>query len=247
MRTLIILLATAIHCFGCFGIGVQSHVFIAATTEAPAAGGPSFPQLGNLAHYWSLDEAAGNNRVDSQVSLPMVEQGGTIPNASGKNGNAADLRGISSRYLECASYTLNEGFSVACWVFVDNLPASQSQLTKKSSPPGFQITLSSGGTVGYFSSDDGDTATAALGALDAWHLIVAVNDGAGVDKISIDGGTFVTADYFGTFDADSVGRIGSTEVSGSVDGLLDAVMIWSVALTQGEVTDLFNSGSGVFP
>jgi len=202
---------------------------------------PTFPA--GATHYWALEEAAGNARVDSVGGLSMVEQGGTIPNAVGKHGNALDLR-ATARFLQSASFTLVDGFSIVAWVNLDNLPATESIIFNKVIDAGFSLSLINTGQVKFFSSDDGDAAFVALGALDSWHLIVAVSDGAGTNRLSVDGSIFTDAIYFGVFDNTSVGTFGA--LTTSVDGLVDEVAIFGRALTQQEVADIWNGGVGTF-
>lgn len=216
---------------------------IIANEGGGGGGGPTFPV--GAAHYWAMEEAAGNSRVDSVGGVNMAEQVGTLPNAAGKHGNALDLRGQTTKFLRSASFTLVDGFSIVAWVNVANLPAIESVIFNKINDPGFSLTIINTGSVKFLSSDDGDVAIVALGALGSWHLVVAVSDGAGIDRLSVDGSVFTDAAYFGGFSTTGFADFGSTATA-AFDGMIDEVAIFERALTQQEVSDIWNGGAGTF-
>ncbi len=104
------------------------------------------------------------------------------------------------------------------------------------------------GLVNFQTDFDTSDITFALGSLNTWHLIVAVQDifGTGNTSLSVDGGTFVT-DIAQDIHTGNINTVALGTPNPLVpDALFDEPVIFSSALTQGNVTTLWNSGAGIF-
>lgn len=236
--------------FKCIAINTYDNIL--QTLNLTTNTGSGAAVSGDLIYYWHLNETSGD-RVDEVAG--RILNSGTLPSfAAGKNGNAADFNG-TNQFL--STDNINEtvldfgdsDFSLAMWVNFDSVVSDQTlvyllnasvSLTGSTNKISFTVT---GSTV---ESAIWDTAL----SISTWNLIVAVHDSVNdLIKISVNGAAFqTTALSGGMLDIPSaqslfVGAQGSTDF---LNGLLDGFGIWSKALSQAEVNDLYNSGTGKF-
>lgn len=221
---------------------------------ASAGGGAVFPS--GLTHYWTLNEASGNSRVDSIGALNLLESNGAVASAAGINGNAANLTGTPTRVLtNAAGINLAGDYSIAVWInptlaAVNLLGATVFDFTDSSGPGTNNVNLSvvedTPGTLvanSKLGDDNIISTTPSTLSIGTWNLIVITISGNtgtiylnGLLKIS---DTSTTTHPNGTF---KIGFINFT-----LDGLVDAWMIFNRAITPSEVTSLWNGGVGLFP
>ena len=198
--------------------------------------------LAGLIHYWKLEEASGNIRLDSVGTDNLSEQIGTVGQTAGKHGNAANWV-PSTGFLSNGLFSLLfSPLSCALWINVDNLPASNANiLALNGDDPDPQVRITNTGNLILFNGATGDIVTMSAGTLDAWHLVVITVLGTAW-KMSIDGGIFNS----GTGNnLSAVHGITFGEPT-TLDAAIDELAIWNRVLTQQEVTSLWNSGNGRF-
>jgi hypothetical protein len=224
----------------------------------------------SLVSYWDLEEADGT-RYDLHGSNDLTQNGtGGVDQATGKVGNAADFERGDSDYLSITDASqsgldITGDISVSFWMKLESAPAFDtiySILNKRntgSSNGGYQIQYT------HFPSNtdtlqivfyDGSSNTSSVAALDLnlstatwYHLVITIDVSAPDIKVYLDGSD--QSFSMSLTDATAIGdnaeefRIGRTAAGDYFDGQIDEVGIWSKVLTSGEVTDLYNSGSGL--
>lgn len=219
------------------------------------------PYLTNLISYWKLEEASGT-RADSHGSHNLTDNN-TVTQAGGKSGNAAEFLRANQEYLSVAShanFTPGAGsFSFTLWVYPTHGSGVHGVLSKWNNNTTKQYCLYLGIAATRFPSfivtSDGNSDnqldwSSGL-TQNAWSFVACVFDyGANTMKLSVNGATFVTKShtggiYSGGSDPFILGKDQST--TNGFTGRIDEVAFWKGrALTQVEVTDLYNSGTGKF-
>jgi len=185
----------------------------------------------NLLAFYKLD-----NTNDSSGNGRTLTNNGNVSFASGKLGNAASFDG--SNQLQVVN-PIAEGtqYSVAGCVKFSNFDSLQ-----------FAFSFGSDMGVLYhngvepaeviFTTSVGSYIGAGTPSANDWHFIYASRKANGDYAISIDNGALVTGNagetYYGTF-----------EIGNLLNGSMDAVGIWSRSLTESEITELYNSGTGL--
>lgn len=226
--------------------------------------GLDYPFAGSLLDflvaYYPLDEPSGS-ALDAHGSKDLTESG-TVGAAAGKVAGARDFEDGGSDHFGRAdgAFSFQGDFTAACWIRPETLSGA---------PPEGR------GVVGYMSGDNaGDWWLSARsdGALVFGHLANAAPDADGARRTAAgkvsdgvwahvavrkSGGAFAvfvngtevgwTGFSTGSGWADvgfSVGRQ-YTGTSYDWDGLIDEVGVWSRALSDAEVAQLYNSGAGL--
>jgi len=214
--------------------------------------------------YFEFEEGSGTSVEDvstNSFNLELVNSP-TWKADEGKIRNGVQFDGVNDYAInESADLNLlDAGFSVQVWVnatdFTNNLAAIIHYINQTSNV-GFSMTKNSGvNTVNFaVATPDGSatTNTGNLVALTNWYHIVGVYNES--DVLLYLNGTFVTKSALTTAFADpvegnlTVGRHGYlSDSSRSWKGIIDEVGIWNRALTQQDITELYNDKAGLrFP
>lgn len=188
-----------------------------------AASGASFPS--GATHYWAFQ----NNLSDGVGSCTLLE-GGTAY-VAGKNGQGIEVpAGCGSVSSDSCSLPATTAFSIVFWVKTDS--GTGSSFSWALGVAGANISSSSEEYIAKVGAT-GDNITVAH-VHDTWELIVVTYDGTSVEKISVNGGTFVTG-------ATTVEGVGGDFTITTSDGSVhfDEMVTWTRALTQEEATALY--------
>lgn len=220
--------------------------------------------LDNLVSYWSLDEASGT-RVDSHGSNNLTDNN-TVGSTTGVVSNAASFVAANSEYLSHASNTdLQTGdidFTLAAWaklntkgayetvVSKDQYDTSREYLVYYDFPADrFALLVSSGGS----SASQTTLLAQSFGSVPTgtWCFIVICHDSINnALKICVNDGTVDSAAWTtGVYSGSAPFQIGASDDFGTpgsnpLNGEVDEVGFWKRVLTAGEITWLYNSGSG---
>jgi len=212
--------------------------------------------LDGLMGYWTLNESSGtiydttDNNNDSTAQSVSYGTTGIINTALSFNG--------TSNYVEFGDVCQpTDGLTISCWVKVGSTPDSRVVIDNRgydSKYFGYTITIKSANAWGYIIGDADQTADVYVSAAnihsDTWqHLVVTWSGGTTVHYTngvqgsgqSVSGPlSYNTGGYheglrfgIGLWDSDYY------------PGDLDEVGIWSRALTNAEVSWLYNSNSGL--
>lgn len=185
--------------------------------------------------------------------------------SAGKNGNAID--GGSSNTNKFADYTGGNlgvdggNCSISCWVNITTAPTSglkiivqQNSNTAKVGYDMFYNVVGADPRL-YFRRDQNGVAAADVIVSSAplgtgtWHHIVVTYNGTNVegwlDGVS-KGTTAGSGNGSGGGNGNGIGILGDIAGGEYLSGLIDAVYVWGKKLSNTEVADLYNSGTGSF-
>jgi hypothetical protein len=215
-------------------------------------GGSGFPTTG-LIHYWALNEASGT-RADSVGALDIAEVFSTGSSA-GKNGNAAlfTWNGSGFGYLSSSpsGVTIPSALSMSFWFKFSAVDANQifyiGGATVGDEFP-IQTTVDAFADTIMFTIGDGVVVSDAYVMDTSWHHVVVTASGT-TGRIYLDGSLFnldtmLTPDF-----SDWAYVLITAQNSGATSGsvaLVDEFAVWNVELSAGDVTTLYNGGTGLF-
>lgn len=225
-----------------------------------------------LVSYWELEEASGN-RVDSHGSNDL-SAGNSPGNITGILGSGVDLENGSDQYLEItdAAQTgldITNDVSISAWIKLEQLPSTAGEsfviVSKYKWTAGarsYQVHLTTADKLvaAYYSptvkyaQDVSNSAIVTGGDVGNWVHIVATIDSSAQDIKLYKNGSLVAS----TLDENGATSILNSaapftvgtffsgyESTAAFDGGIDELGIWSKVLTSDEVSDLYNSGSGL--
>ncbi len=210
--------------------------------------------IDNLVSYWKFDESSGN-ATDSVGSNTATAT--SVSYVAAKINNGADMNGSSSNLSIGTSAlvptTSGQAMSVSFWINSDTASTASAYRQCFSFKYGMLFRYSWGdGGAAYGSavyrtvSNSYATPNLSLSA-STWYHIVIVYDGTNL-KLYVNGSQSgsdiaVTA---GVRYETGTNYIGASEAgSDFYDGKIDEFGLWSRALTSGEVTQLYNGGTGL--
>lgn len=217
--------------------------------------------------YWALDESPSGSRTDSLGNYPLteVDQYGnppaTVGAVSGKISNAADHSSFSFLKNENTEIPgmINKDFSVTGWFKIDGTSTyasffsrtfadSQSKNTWKLSTatdriPMFRIGYNFGSSSSIRATDFGAI------SINTWYFLCGVLDHSGGNlKIYVNGsGQSQQELSYETPHQESQSYIQTESAHPFVPGAhsqFDELAIWRHALSDAEISYLYNSGSG---
>ncbi len=207
-----------------------------------------------IAHYKFNDNT--NDEVNSYNGTPT-----SITYNSGKFGNASVFNGSSSNIsLPSQVYGFSSGtkqYSFACLVYITSNPSVNYTIYSSIENPAnsgyyrsFTIVINSAGKLivqraGYPNNYSSKISTNSV-TLNSWNLCVARYDGSNL-SVSLNGSTLENLSSTFSSTNPTVGKFGIWQESNAnyypMNGRIDSASFWSRAITQSEITDLYNSGS----
>jgi len=217
--------------------------------------------LDRLVSYWAMEQTSGN-RTDSNLAVTLVDNN-TVTYGAGIIRNGAQFASANSEYLSTVSadtalFSFGDAdYTLAFWVNLDSLGASQNVLSKYSSDTvrDYFIQYVTGSDFFRFIVYDGATNTIGLVASAAgvstgtWYFVVAYHDATNnLVGISVNGAAPTTAATTGTAASTASlfyagGRQGGAALQ-YMDGRADEVGVWRRVLTNAEIAYLYNNGKG---
>lgn len=148
-----------------------------------------------------------------------------------------------------ASLKLTGNMTITAWVKLNNIPSSTMDVITKYSAGDrsyfFRINEDAGPGLWrfYFIAGRNGVNATTFGAIsaDTWYFVVGMVDGSN-NKISVNGGTFNTNTRSAPVGGNDRVDIGASNgVSLFWDGQIDELAIWSKALSDNDIADLYNS------
>lgn len=198
-----------------------------------------------LIHYWKFEEAAGSDRNDSIGNVHFVEVGGDVPAVTGKNGLAVQ-GGAPDLSTSLTDLSVGSGSvqTFAFWVRINSLPTDRFGCFRHAIANHPLIEIFPDGTIRFARNPSPVVISLSFGALNTWHFVVLVCNGttwsASVDDTALASATGYALDSFSD---------GAEFIYVTPDlfaGEMDEFAIWNAALSQTEVTYLWNGGAGRF-
>ena len=217
--------------------------------------------IDNLVSYWKLDESSGN-ASDSHGSNTLTNNNSTAY-VSAKINNGADFERGSSNFFEITDGSQSgldlTDMTISAWFNLESLPSSGQaySIVAKMGHGGtnaYELCYcNEGGTLRFQFYTESGLGGAAFKydttlSTSTWYHVVLTLSGTtaqyylGGSSVSGTGSSYVPRNGTAPF------RIGSgnlMEAADYFDGIVDEVGIWSRAVSSGEVTSLYNSGSGL--
>lgn len=212
-----------------------------------------------LMAYYKLSEESGT-AYDSGPYANNLTASGAPVSATGKIGNGRAFVAASSQYLEIAdnaylSMGTGARLTIAAWV-KPTTTADQALITKFGASGSYEYSLDTDVTKFRFSVSADGTALVSISAttfgvfsVGTWYFVVARYNGV-TASISVNAGTpNTTAHVTDIVDGTAAFRIGARATGTPfANSVIDEVGIWKRALSDAEVTALYNAGTGLsFP
>lgn len=204
----------------------------------------------NLEAYYKFDETSGTTATDAENSNDLTITGCTV-NQTGKLTKAYDFDGTND-YVSGTITNLPIGStarSVNMWVYSHDVgnyidfftygTAATNQL--------FHFRQNNDATIWF--QDQGTTvnSTGTL-TVNTWHMVTMTFDGTDTVKLYIDGSEDGSSASFSSVNTGTTygANIGRYPTGAEYwNGLIDEVSVWSRALSASDISDLYNSGSGL--
>ena len=219
----------------------------------PLGSADTWPTLyTDILAWWSLNETSGA-RADSTGNGYTLADNNSVGSATGKvypNGALFD----GTNYLSTAGLSFNglSSFSIAFWFNPSSFtttPYPGLVSDRTSTNWNIQILVVSGTLYLFLGSATLQMPVSGTISPSNWYFVAATWDGS-TATLSINNGTPATGTYTGLLNATGNpvivgGTDGAGGSTGALDGTMDAVGIWSRALSASEITELYNGGSGL--
>jgi hypothetical protein len=224
--------------------------------QVAQSGSVASPLITDLVAYWKLDDLTW---LDSVGSVNLSNNGSVTVGVPKLGAGSAEFNGTNYLSVNNNSslQTGNIDFTLACWINPVSVSGTKGILSKFdtgtdqreyqlfTSGTSVQFVVSSQGVAGFI--DNVATPTSTI-SLDTWSFVVAWHDAtAQTINIQVDNGTTYSASHSGgVFVGTSPFQVG-TAVTDNLFwiGRIDEVALWKRLLTVAEISDLYNSGSGL--
>jgi hypothetical protein len=176
-----------------------------------------------------------------------------VGSATGKIGNAADFNG-TGQSLSVNAANAYDNISFSAWFYVVTKSSVHTIFSQYAAVfSGFVVWINSGELAILDDIDGNDTSryNTAISINTWYHVVCTINGSASNEQQLWLNGSLIGSGGASTLGFSSVGGefvIGARRTSDNLwpfDGLIDEFGIWSRVLTASEITQLYNSGSGL--
>lgn len=209
----------------------------------------------NLVAYWKMEETSGT-RYDETANNNDLTDNNTVGSGTGIISTGADFELSNSEWLNISN-TAQTGLdftgdmSFSCWLSVESTSANYI-LGRWGTPGNWAYRFILNGSNLYLGTSANGSSTTFFQK--AWtptlnqlyHVVFTKSGTTGtiyVDNSSLGTGT-LTSTIYDPNNPIGIGGNGN-DGYGPWDGIIDEVGLWSRALTADEVSELYNSGSGL--
>ena len=201
--------------------------------------------LDGLRAYYKFEETSGD-LIDVHNDWDGTLIGGVTQGVTGKIGNAYHLDGVDD-YIEIDKDVLPVGtddFTISLWIYMDDADY-HSFFTKQTSSNGmFWLGRRTDGDVILWFNDSLVIEVETISNIQTWEHYVLVKDG-NTFKLYKDGNLIGTGTHSGGLE-DAPVWLGRPLLGGGwTEGKLDEYGIWTRALTEEEILQLYNNGDGL--
>ena len=201
----------------------------------------------NAVAYYKLDETSGD-AIDLINANNGTLVGGVTQGVAGKIGNAYSFDGVDG-YVNTSSYQIpnSNSFAVSLWVFFEDYGGG-SQTLYGNRDQGIWLHHSGSANNVYGEIKRGGQVNIPTGDMNnnEWFHIVFMRDENNRVSIWLNGVEKENTIFSGTIDSFSndIGRT-STFSPFYFKGKLDEISIFNSALTQAQISELYNNGNGI--
>ena len=248
-------------------------IYNSGTPMNLASDSGNYASSANLVGYWRMEEGSGTSIADSSTNsntapltngptfstdVPVYKNENSIA-LDGSNDYAPVVGSLSGGDYNFLTSTLT--YSASLWFKFDDHTQNSSQVllanNYTSSNKGIQIWYDNRSgistkalRVNSWAGSSVSTNTASAITDNNWHHILVTSSGAsGTLTVYLDGSSLATASLGSVSstapnqDLAIGGRVISSSVDSPIDGKLDEVAIWDVALSSADATAIYNNGS----
>ncbi|MFL5308517.1 MAG: LamG-like jellyroll fold domain-containing protein [Polyangia bacterium] len=206
------------------------------------------PTETNLVGYWKLDEASGTALLDSSgnahlgtlASAGATRTTSSLPATIGFDDAGAVTFNGSSGFATLGGGGLpatNAAVTISAWVKLNSTATTQDFVVLTGGGNYVQLGLQ-GGKYAAWPSSTTTIVTGPAATTGAWHHVAYTYDGSSVDTIYVDG-TATTGAFTHQSGATTAGYLASLNGGSQfLNGALDDVRIYSVALTASQIAQL---------
>jgi len=199
-----------------------------------------------LIHYYklessSVDSVGSNNGTDTTI---------TYSGANGKVNNGAGFGGTS--FIDIGNFALGSGdFTIAFWFKTTNVTVLQQLIGKDvSGKREYTITIgATSGKVSFLDFISSNNITSSISSVNnTWeHIcITRISNLLEIFNNNVSGGTAAnTKNYADTTKPIQFGAREFVGFRGFLTGAMDEIGFWNRGLTSSEITELYNSGTGL--
>lgn len=204
--------------------------------------------------YWRLGEADGaTTAVDEMGSFNLTKTGSPVFGRTGRipGNGAVEFFNNTADVLSSTAFTpaLESAFTFAIWIKKDDLGVQRLIMTKGGTARDIDIRITPANKAHVGIVDATPTPHDLTGATSitagTWYFVVATWDGTFL-RIYLNGALDGTSGDFSATpprDSGNVVRLGrNISADNQWDGLIDEPAVWDRALTQEEITKLFEEG-----
>lgn len=218
------------------------------------------PEQGNLGcvpsrfllQEWKFDEGRGDISYEGRGKVESYLRIHGCKWVQGKSGYALYYRGIAEDYAECNAIIwdiLGNEFSLAAWIKADErrnekrfiIDKGDIQLTNGSGAGQYSLYIDTDGMVKFYSNEIGEYSSNTIVDNDKWNHVVVTCESS-VLKFYINNILVSTTEATGSIvmQAGLIRIGGAFKLKGYFSGIIDQVRIYGTALSEVEVTYLFN-------
>lgn len=205
----------------------------------------------NQVSYWKLDESSGN-AADSAGSITLTNNN-SVSFVSGKINNGADFGSSNTNKTFTGNSALTRaqikaGYTVSAWVkfsTVNNGRGIVGMVRSDGDYANFELRYTTGFQLRVYANPDNIVGTTSA-TTGVWYHVVGTYDGSTL-KLYVNGSLEASKSYSYATLGDSGQNqtvIGSGLGGEYTSAIIDEVGVWSRALSDSEVTELYNSGNG---
>jgi hypothetical protein len=225
---------------------------------------PSNTLTNGLVAYWKMDEAADGitpvNRADSWINNITLVDAIHTDDLSGKFGQAADFETGDNDTMavatDLAALDTTNSFTVLAWFRKESASILEYIVSKWNTAGNrsWGMQVSAANIVQFVLSTNGSSATHTLAAntkgaitINTWyHGAIRFDDAANELAIFVDGQKdTLDIGELNPFNSSQPVRVsGHTTNSSLFDGRVDEVLIYDRALTDAEIAEIYNGGTG---
>lgn len=212
----------------------------------------------NLVSYYKLD----SNSNDAVGSNNGTDTSMTYDSADGKISNGGKFNGTSSSIqLPNVTLGISTAYTIAAWIKTSTVTTSPMIMNRDSGATpvnrNFQFLIKTNGTVEFIRFNTSnvlvtDITTTTTVNDGNWHHVVAWFDNATgskiyIDKVSSASDAVLTNnnDITGITPVIGAGHNGNPTILNFFNGSIDELGLWSRGLTQTEINELYNGGTGL--
>lgn len=214
----------------------------------------------NLISYFKLEEASGT-RDDAHGSNDLTDNN-TVTQTTGKVGNAALFTAANSESLSItdaaqSGLDFTGDYSFSYWINLNSDPDSviQDTITKwndtvqfsyihEITATGYKVFHRNGAT------QEAAEVTQTFATSTDYHIAVVYDSTAGTFELFVNNSSIGTsAAITNSQDSTAIFALGARNLDAGglrfLDGWMDEVAIWNRKITSGEISEIYNSGTGL--